>query len=124
MYLVSKGMNHLDVLVSKVDINYYTYLLSYKYLNNTLPVGIYYNSFCLYPEETQPSGTVNLTVMKGKQYRFQFNDNFVSEIDAFVLNLNNSSMNINRNTNFILRFISKSYDLFVVNKGSANLLFT
>ena len=62
--------------------------------------------------------------MKGKQYRFQFNDNFVTEINEFVLNLNNSSMNVNRNTNFILRFISKSYDLFVVNKGSANLLFT
>ena len=117
-------LNHLDVLIPKVDINYYTYLLSYKYLNNTLPGGIYYNSFCLYPEETQPSGTVNLTVMKGKQYRFQFNDNFVTEINEFVLNLNNSSMNVNRNTNFILRFISKSYDLFVVNKGSANLLFT
>ena len=62
--------------------------------------------------------------MKGKQYRFQFNEDFVSEINDFVLNLNNSFMNVNRNTNFILRFISKSYDLFVVNKGSANLLFT
>jgi hypothetical protein len=120
----SLTFNHLDVLIPKVDINYYTYLLSYKYLNNTLPEGIYYNSFCLYPEETQPSGTINLTVMKGKQYRIQFNDNFVKEINSFVLNLNNSSMNINRNTNIILRFISKSYDLFVVNKGSANLLFT
>ena len=89
-----------------------------------LPNGVYYHSFCLYPEETQPSGTVNLTVIKGKQYRFQFNDKFISEINNFVLNLNNSSTNINRNTNFILRFISKSYDLFVINKGSANLLFT
>jgi hypothetical protein len=114
-------LNQLDVLIPKVDINYYTYLLS---LNNTLPNGVYYHSFCLYPEETQPSGTVNLTVMKGKQYRIQFNSNFVNEINNFVLNLNNSSTNINRNTNFILRFISKSYDLFVVNKGSANLLFT
>jgi len=120
----SLTFNHLDVLIPKVDLNYYTYLLSYKYLNNTLPEGIYYNSFCLYPEETQPSGTINLTVMKGKQYRIQFDENFVKEINSFVLNLNNSSMNINRNTNIILRFISKSYDLFVVNKGSANLLFT
>jgi hypothetical protein len=120
----SLTLNHIDVLIPKVDINYYTFLLSYKYLNNTLPNGIYYNSFCLYPEETQPSGSVNLTVMKGKQYRFQFNSNFVNEINSFVLNLNNPSMNINRNTNFTLRFISKSYDLFIVNKGSANLLFT
>lgn len=117
-------LNQLEVLLPKVDMNYYTYLLSYKYLNNTLPNGVYYNSFCLYPEETQPSGTVNLTVMKGKQYRVQFNEDFVNEINNFVLNLNNSSTNINRNTNFILRFMSKSYDLFVINKGSANLLFT
>lgn len=120
----SLTLNHIDVLIPKVNMNYYTFLLSYKYLNNTLPNGIYYNSFCLYPEETQPSGSVNLTVMKGKQYRLQYNSNFVNEINNFVLNLNNSSMNINRNTNFILRFISKSYDLFIVNKGSANLLFT
>jgi len=117
-------LNHLDVLIPKVDINYYTYLLSYKYLNNTLPEGVYYNSFCLYPEESQPSGTVNLTIIKGKQYRIRFNDAFVIEFNEFVKNLNNSSTNINRNTNFILRFISKSYDLFVVNKGSGNLLFT
>jgi hypothetical protein len=118
------SLNHLDILIPKVDINYYTYLLSYKYLNNTLPNGVYYNSFCLYPEETQPSGTANLSIIKGKQYRFNFNSNFVTEINSFVLNLNNSSTNINRNTNFILRFISKSYDLFVVNKGSATLLFS
>ena len=118
------ALNQLELLIPNVDINYYTYLLSYKYLNNTLPNGVYYYSFCLYPEETQPSGTANLTVIKGKQYRFQFNNNFITEINNFVLNLNNSSTNINRNTNFILRFISKSYDLFVINKGSANLLFT
>ena len=117
-------LNHLDLLIPNVDINYYTYLLSYKYLNNVLPRGVYYNSFCLYPEETQPSGTVNLSMIKGKQYRFQFNNNFIEEITNFVLNLNNTSLNINHNTNFILRFISKSYDLFVINKGSANLLFT
>ena len=118
------SLNHLDVLLSNIDINYYTYLLSYKYLNNILPNGIYYHSFCLYPEETQPSGTANLTIIKGKQYRVDFNNDFVNEFNDFVLNLNNLSTNINRNTNFILRFISKSYDLFVVNKGSANLLFT
>ena len=116
--------NNLDVLISNVNINYYTYLLSYKYLNNTLPNGVYYNSFCLYPEETQPSGSVNLTAIKGKKYMINFNSKFVNEINSFVLNLNNTSSNINRNTNFILRFISKSYDLFVVNKGSANLLFS
>lgn len=117
-------LNQLELLIPNVDINYYTYLLSFKYLNNILPNGIYYYSFCLYPEETQPSGTVNLSIIKGKQYRFQFNDDFINEINNFVLNLNDLSININRNTNFILRFISKSYDLFVINKGSANLLFT
>ena len=115
-------LNYLDILLTKINMNYYTYLLSYKYLNNTLPEGIYYHSFCLYPEESQPSGTANLTEIKGKNYKINFNSTFVSEFQNFILNLNTTN-NI-RNTNMILRFISKSYDLFVVHKGSANLLFT
>jgi hypothetical protein len=115
-------LNYLDILLTKINMNYYTYLLSYKYLNNTLPEGIYYHSFCLFPEETQPSGTANLTEIKGKNYKINFNSAFVSEFQNFILNLNTTN-NI-RNTNMILRFISKSYDLFVVHKGSANLLFT
>jgi hypothetical protein len=49
--------------------------------------------------------------IKGKNYRINFNSDFVSEFQKFILNLNTTN-NI-RNTNMILRFISKSYDLFV-----------
>ncbi len=116
--------NQIDLLFNNVDYNYYTNLLSYKYLNNLLPNGIYYNSFSLYPEETQPSGTANLKQIKGKQYRFQFNKLFLKEYVEFLNGLYKSSIQINAKSSFILKFIAKTYDLFVVHKGSAKLVFS
>ncbi len=116
--------NQIDLLFNNVDFNYYTNLLSYKYLNNLLPNGIYYNSFSLYPEETQPSGTANLKQIKGKQYRFQFNKLFLKEYMEFLNGLYKSSIQINAKSSFILKFIAKTYDLFIIHKGSAKLVFS
>jgi hypothetical protein len=115
--------NGLDILLTDVDLNYYTYLLSYKYFNNILVDGVYYNSFCLYPEETQPSGTVNLRQIKGKQYHLEFNQDFLTEYYNFLLTIYKSSSLITSKNAFILKFIAKNYDLFVVHKGKASLLF-
>lgn len=109
-------LNGLDVLFNFVDNNYYTYLLSWKYLNNILPNGLFYHSFSLYPEESQPSGTVNMREIKGKQYMVQFNPNFLNEYYKSKLNSNGSPL--------ILKFMSKTYDLFVVHKGFCKLLFS
>ena len=117
--------SNFNLLLDNIDNNYYTYMLSYKYLNNVLPKGIYYNSFCLYPEETQPSGTVNFTEIKGKHYIVNFNNNFIKDYKAFLKQLYGNNTNlINGKSQFTLRFVSKYYDLFVINKGSAKLLFT
>jgi hypothetical protein len=110
-------LNGLDVLFNFVDDNYYTYLLSWKYLNNILPSGLFYHSFSLFPEEGQPSGTVNMREIKGKQYMVQFNTKFINEYY--------DKKGINSNSNpLILKFMSKTYDLFVVHKGFCKLLFS
>ena len=114
-----------EVLLKNIDNNYYINVLSYKYLNNILPDGLYYQSFCLYPEETQPSGTANLREIKGKLYKTVFNPNFLTEYQNY-LNLlygANSYSAINKNS-ITLKFISKSYDLFIVSKGKSKLLFS
>jgi hypothetical protein len=111
--------NQLDLLIDKVDMNYYTYLMSYKFLNNILPEGLYYYSFCLYPEESQPSGAFNLREIKGKQYRIEINTNYLSELDNLLKNLkiNNSKKS------FFLKFIAKTYNFFTIEKGNGKLVF-
>ena len=107
------------LLINSVTDNYYTYLLSYKYFNNILPNDIYYYSFCLYPEQLQPSGTINFKYIKGKQYSVTFNNNFIIEYND-VLNLLYSD---NSNMGFILKIYAKCYNLLVIHKGVANLFF-
>uniref|UniRef100_A0A6C0ED73 Major capsid protein N-terminal domain-containing protein n=1 Tax=viral metagenome TaxID=1070528 RepID=A0A6C0ED73_9ZZZZ len=115
--------NQYDVLLPNVNSNYYTYLLSYKYLNNILPLGVYYKSFCLYPEESQPSGTINLRYFKGKQYYVNFNSDFLKEY-LDLLNLLYTPSVVSYKNSFILRFISKNYDLISINNGKFEILFS
>jgi hypothetical protein len=117
--------NQLDVLVPNVDWNYYTNLLSYAFLNNTLTSGVYYRPFCLYPEQTQPSGTVNLREIKGKQYRMEINREFIKEYNDLLNKLYKSNTTLIENKkNLVFKFITKVYDLFVVHKGTPGLLFS
>jgi hypothetical protein len=124
------SFNQLDLLVPNVNSNYYTYLLSYKYLNNILPKGLYYHSFCLYPEETQPSGLLNLKQIKSKQYNLIFNKLFLDEYYGSYLNNNNeittsiTSKYLNMNKkNLILKFIYKSYNILIIHNKVVKLLF-
>ena len=112
--------NQLDLLIDKVDMNYYTYLMSYKFLNNILPEGLYYYSFCLYPEESQPSGAFNLRQIKGKQYKLELNTNYLSELNNLILTLTKNS---NSKKIFLLKFIAKTYNFFTIEKGNGKLLF-
>jgi hypothetical protein len=107
--------NQLSVILPNIDDNYYTYLLSYKYLNNILEKGVYYIPFCLYPEETQPSGTINLKQIKGKQYNLTISNKFIDEYFNNKLNPNKKGL--------ILKFFTKCYDMFIVNKGDCKLMF-
>ena len=115
-------LNQQDLLLDKVDSNYYTYLLSYKYLNNILLEGIYYHSFCLYPEETQPSGTANFRVIKGKQYTVNFNPLWLNEYIEQLKTMFTTD-EVNNKSALTLKIIGKIYDLFIVTKGKADLIF-
>jgi hypothetical protein len=109
-------LEQLDILLPNVDDNYYFYCLPYKYLNNNQPKGVYYHSFCLYPEETQPSGTANFSIIKGKQYNGTFRDDFLEYY------FKNKSINPH-NYNMLLRFFAKTYNMIIIHKGQSNLLF-
>lgn len=116
-------LNQQDLLCDKVDSNYYTYQQSYKYLNNILPDGIFYHSFCLFPEETQPSGTANFRVIKGKQYSVYFNQSWLTEYSELLKTLFSTSDEINNKSALTIKIIGKIYDLLVVSKGKADLIF-
>jgi hypothetical protein len=114
--------NQQSVILPNIDNNYYTYLLSYKYLNNILEKGIYYIPFCLYPEETQPSGTINLRQIKGKQFSITISKKFINEY--FATNNQQVVNYLNPNKKgLILKFFTKCYDMFIVNKGDCKLMF-
>ena len=124
--IISKQLlsfNQLSVLLDNVDDNYYNYVLSYKYLNNILLAGIYYHSFCLFPEESQPSGIINLREIKGKQYKVILNKNFLTEYNSLVNELYGDTLIAKNKQSLYLKFIAKSYDVFVIHKGSFKLEF-
>lgn len=115
--------NQYDVLLNNITDNYYNYVLSYKFLNNILPSGIHYHSFSLYPEETQPSGTINFNQIKGKQYKLEINKNFLTEYLTLLNQLYSESSLVNNKYNLYLKFIAKCYDIFVIHKGTTKLVF-
>lgn len=117
-------LNQHDVLLENVDSNYYTYLLSYKFLNNIIPEGIYYHSFCLYPEETQSSGTANFRVIKGKQFIINFNSAWLKEYTQQLKTIFLTNEEVENKSAINLKIIGKVYDLFVVHQGKANLMFS
>ena len=94
-------------------------MLSYKLLNNILPSGIYYHSFCLYPEETQPSGTANLRYIKGKNYIININNEFINDYN----NILNILYPNNIKNNFMIKFSSKNYEMLIIHRGQANFLY-
>lgn len=121
--------------------NYYFNVLPYKYLSNNLPTGVYYHTFSLYPEETQPSGTANFSIIKGKEYTISFDINFLDEYFnngqktlttatstysstnpiTYKAMLNNLNTN---NQGFLLKLYARSYNMFIIENGHSGLLFT
>ena len=115
----SLKLDQYEVLFGKASTNYVN-MLSYKYLNNNLPDGVFYHTFALYPEETQPSGTANMSIIKSKLFNCNLNPDFIHDYYE-----NNNTNNLNpSNTGLTLKFYAKSYNIFVIEKGRAELLFT
>ena len=108
-------IEQVELLRHNFDNTYYKLVTGYKALNRTLPDGIYFYNFSLYPEETQPSGTVNLSVIKEKKFRYEMNSAFLKEYFNSPLNPNQIGLQ--------LKILSMSYNFFVVENGNGRLIF-
>ena len=73
-------LNQVDLFKENADLLYYQLVTSYKNLNSPLPDGVNYYSFSLFPEEMQPSGSVNFSVIKKKVFQIFFNNKFFKRI--------------------------------------------
>jgi hypothetical protein len=109
-------LNAIELLHNQVDYSYYNLVSSYQALNRTLPQGIYFYNFSLHPEEIQPSGTANFSIITEKKFRYEMNINFLNEYFKSPLNPNNVGLQ--------LKVMSCSYNFFVVNHGFGRLIFS
>lgn len=113
-------LNQMQLTKPKLTDTFYNELQSYKYYNNLLPKGVFAYNFGIFPEEIQPSGTANFTMLKGKLINFNLNSKFVEE---YFEEINGYEINPN-NLGILLKFYSRSYNFFVVEKGMGQILFS
>ena len=109
------NLNQLELINTYLDKSFYTYVLGFKSLNRNLPDGVYYYNFALFPEDSQPSGTANLSIITEKKIRFEMNPLFLSEY--FTSKLNPSQIGLQ------LKILTTNYNLFVVHQGIGRLVF-
>lgn len=102
--------------IPMINSIYYNYTQAYKYNNNILPDGVYMKSFSLNPNDLQPSGGVNFTYLTGKNIKLEL-------LQSFLNNYYNTNIN-HTNKKLKLVFINKSYNLFIVEKGSGRIIFS
>ena len=108
-------LNQIEILNEQLDNKFYNLVQSYTLLNRTLLDNVYFYTFSLYPEEQQPSGTANLSVIKEKKIKYIMNQNFLTEYTNSLLNPNNVGLQ--------LKILSSCYSLFVVHKSVARIIF-
>ena len=113
-------LNQMQLTKPKLTDTFYNELQSYKYYNNLLPKGVFAYNFGLFSEELQPSGTVNFTILKGKLINFNLNLKFIEE---YFDEINDTKINPN-NLGILLKFYSRTYNFFVVEKGMGQILFS
>jgi hypothetical protein len=74
--IISKKDNGL------LDTNYLNYVQSYQHHTHTPSNGINLYSFALYPEEIQPSGSINMTKIDDSYLRVKIDPNILSDINT------------------------------------------
>jgi hypothetical protein len=109
------SLNQLEIVKPKFDYAFFNSLQSFAYYNNSLPDGVYAYNFGLYPEEIQPSGTCNFSMLKGKVLNFNLNTLFLAEY--FDTNFNPNQLGLQ------LKFMARGYNFFVVEKGMGKMIF-
>jgi len=92
------------------DSCFTNYVQPYTYHTKTPSDGINIYSFCLNPEEYQPSGAVNLSSYKYKSFVYQFNQKF---IDCVTTN----------SDAFMIKTYALGYNILSFKNGMAGLVF-
>jgi hypothetical protein len=88
-------------------------VLSYKHLNSIILNGVYYYTFCLFPEKLQPSGVINFNKIKNKHYTITVNNDFINEykrkmyVEDFIVDI---------------KIMSVNYDILSIHKGQLNII--
>ena len=108
-------LQDLPLIDFKYGEHYYSTVTKNKNLNINLTGGYYYYTFSLFPNESQPSGNVNFSIIKGKYIQAQLNDLFLQKY--FDQNINNQNLNIE----FVL--INDYYNLIKIDKGKLTSVF-
>lgn len=108
-------LNKLNLLDYNNNEDFNKYYDSFKNLNGILPNGIYYKTFSLYPNDYNPSGTINLTEIKGKYIELIMNQNF--RTNYFSSQINPDKLPVE------LKILYKKYNLLTIKNGTCKLVF-
>ena len=102
-------LQDLPLIDFKLGEHYYSTVTKNKNLNTYLTGGYYFYTFSLFPHESQPSGNVNFSIIKGKYIQAQINETFLQKY--FDQNINTQNLNLE----FVL--INDYYNLIKIDKG-------
>ena len=106
-----------ELIDFKYGENYYIYASKYDKLNyiDTEDSTYYYFSFSLYPENDQPSGSANFSVIKGKSIQIKLNQDFIKKYFDDKINLSSQKLE--------LVVINRSYNLLSFSHGKGGSVF-
>ena len=108
-------LQDLPLIDFKFGEDYYSTVTKYKGLNPNLIKSNYFFSFSLFPLESQPSGNVNLSIIKGKFVQAILNSSFLTKYFNSEINKQN------QNIEFVI--INEYYNLIKIDKGKLTPIF-
>ena len=80
-------LDNYNIFLKKNSPEYFQYVYPYQYLNMNFNNNIYFYSFCLYPEDNQPSGGLSLGDIGGKQFQIQLKNLTINESNKVILKI-------------------------------------
>ena len=95
---------------------YYNSVTPYQYFINMLPDGVVGRSFSLYPLKSQPSGSINFSIFKGKMVTVEFTKTFMQDYYNDMKNIITKELE--------LHFVIKNYNILSIDKGKCRHLFS
>jgi hypothetical protein len=99
----------LPLIDFKYGQDYYSTVTKHKNINKNLVDGNFYYTFSLFPSDSQPSGNVNFSIIKGKYIQLQINPTFLTKY--FNSSINKQQLDLE----FV--FMNDYYNLLKIDKG-------